>query len=134
VRLSRPGEAPPFRGRRLALAWDVGRPVVTAEADDGLHAVRGPFVVATGANAPVRLAADVAQVPGAAEPRELLEDGVWLARLPALRFAGAVGLDVAAGLMRPQGGEAGVIGGQALAHFRLRFDFPRGALLVAPAR
>ena len=45
-----------------------------------------------------------------------------------LRFAGALGTDVAAGLMKPDGAVAGLIGGEALANFRLRFDFPAGRL------
>ena len=49
-------------------------------------------------------------------------------------FAGASGRDVAAGLMKPEGAVAGVLGAQVLAHFRLRFDFPAGRLTVAPAR
>jgi hypothetical protein len=134
VRLSPSGRAPRFRGRRLALGWDLGRPTAWAEAFDGPTGIAGPFVIATGANVPLRLADDLAQVPGAATPQELYPDGVWLARLPAMRLAGATGLDVAAGLMKPDGAVAGVIGGEALANFRLRFDFPAGRLVVAPLR
>jgi hypothetical protein len=36
--------------------------------------------------------------------------------------------------MKPEGEAAGVIGGEALANFRLRFDFPAGRLVVAPER
>ncbi|MBL8555714.1 MAG: hypothetical protein JNL41_15680 [Phenylobacterium sp.] len=134
LRLSPPGEAPAFRGEALALGWDAGRPTAEAAVADGAHELVGRFVIATGMNAPMRLADDVAAVPGAARPAELYPDGVWLARLPVVRFGGAVGLDVAAGLMKPDGEVAGALGGQVLANFRLRFDFPAGRLIVAPAR
>ena len=134
VRLSRPGRAPRFRGEALELGWDFGRPTTAAAVSDGAHEIRGAFVLATGANAPLRLADDLAQAPGAEKPDELYPDGVWLARLPQVRFAGGLGRDVAAGLMRPEGEIAGVLGGAVLAHFRLRFDFPADRLVVAPAR
>ncbi|MDZ4376448.1 MAG: hypothetical protein U1C74_34110, partial [Phenylobacterium sp.] len=134
VRLSRPGTAPPFQGATLPLVWLQGRPAAEAEVSDDIRAIRGRFVIATGANAPVRLADDIAQTPGAARPDELYPQGVWLARLPQVRFAGAVGRDVAAGLMKPDGDAAGVLGGAVLAHFRLRFDFPANRLVVQPAR
>jgi hypothetical protein len=134
VRLSAAGAAPAFRGEALALGWDAGRPTAEAAVADGAHEVVGRFVIATGMNAPIRLADDVAEVPGAARPAELYPDGAWLARLPAVRFGGSVGLDVAAGLMKPDGDVAGALGGQVLANFRLRFDFPGGKLIVAPAR
>jgi hypothetical protein len=35
--------------------------------------------------------------------------------------------------MKPEGALAGVIGGEVLANFRLRFDFPARRLTVAPA-
>jgi hypothetical protein len=130
IRLSPPGGAPAFRGRTLKLGWDGDRPTAPAAASDGVHELRGPFVVATGLNAPVRLADDVAQVPGAPKPDELGPGGVWLAHLPAMAFAGAAGSDIGAGLMPADGDVVGVIGGQVLAHFRLRFDFPAGKLVV----
>jgi hypothetical protein len=89
-------------------------------------------VIATGLNVPVRLADDLAQVPAAAKPAELYPDGVWLARLPQLALAGVRLDDLGAGLTKPQGEAAGVIGGPALSRFRLRFDFPAGRLIVAP--
>ncbi|PZQ61061.1 MAG: hypothetical protein DI570_12980 [Phenylobacterium zucineum] len=133
IRISRPGEAPAFRGRRLALGWDEGRPTVEASVADDAHEVTGRFVAASGANAPLRLADDLATVPAVADPKELYPDGVWLARMPRVSFAGAVGQDVAAGLMPRQGEVVGVLGGPVLAHFRLRFDFPAGQLVVQPA-
>lgn len=133
ITLSRPGRGSRRGGYALPLRWDLGRPTVRATVSDDVHQITGDFVVATGANAPVRLADDLAQAPGAALPAELYPDGVWLARLPRVVFAGAEGRDVAAGLMRPEGEAAGVLGGEVLARFRLSFDFPAGRLLVAPA-
>jgi hypothetical protein len=132
VRLSIPGKAPAFRGSEMPLGWDEGRPTAEASVSDGTRAIRGRFVIATGANAPVRLSDDLAQAPGASRPMELYPDGVWLARLPQVAFAGAVGHDVAAGLMKPEGQVVGLLGGAVLAHFRLRFDFPAGRLVVQP--
>lgn len=134
LRLSAAGRAPRFRGRTLALGWDLGRPTVEASVSDDAHRIAGRFVIATGANAPVRLADDLAQAPGATETKELYPEGVWLARLPEVDFAGATGRDVAAGLMKPEGDVVGVLGGPVLAHFRLRFDFPRNRLVVDPVR
>ena len=134
VRLSAPGTAPAFRGTTLALGWDAGRPTAEAAVSDDVHEITGRFVIATGLNAPLRLADDLAEAPGATKPAELYPDGVWLARLPQVSFAGQVGRDVAAGLMKPEGEVVGALGGQVLSHFRLRFDFPAGQLVVAPAR
>lgn len=134
IRVSDPGEAPAFRGRALTLGWDLGRPTADGKVSDDAHEISGRFVIATGANAPVRLADDLAEAPGVAEAAELYPDGIWFARLPQVAFAGAVGRDVAAGLMPPEGDVVGVLGGPVLAHFRLRFDFPAGRLVVAPAR
>lgn len=132
VRLSTPGQAPAFLGRVLPMGWDLGRPTATASVSDDAHEVTGAFVIATGANVPVRLADDLAQAPGAVRPQELYPQGVWLARLPQVTFAGSVGRDVAAGLMAPEGDVVGLLGGQVLAHFQLRFDFPGRRLVVAP--
>lgn len=134
LRLSAAGQAPRFSGRALDLAWDLGRPTVEAAVSDDAHQIFGRFVIATGANAPIRLADDLAQTPGASRPAELYPEGVWLARLPQVDFAGATGRDVAAGLMKPEGDVVGVIGGAVLAHFRLRFDFPAARLIVEPVR
>lgn len=134
LRLSMPGEAPRFSGRTLPLSWDLGRPTVEASVWDDAHQIAGHFVVATGANVPVRLADDLARAPGATETKELYPEGVWLARLPQVDFAGATGRDVAAGLMKPEGDVVGVLGGSVLAHFRLRFDFPGKRLVVEPVR
>lgn len=133
VRLSLPGKAPRVSGRTLDLGWDLGRPTAEAAVADEARRISGRFVIATGANAPVRLADDLAQVvPGALRPEELYPEGVWLARLPQVSFAGAEGLDAGAGLMKPEGDVVGLLGAHVLAHFRLRFDFPAGKLIVQP--
>lgn len=135
VRLSRPSDAPAFRASAsLPLAWDAGRPVIEAEVRDGVHAVRGLFSPATGQPAAVRLADDVAGVANTSRPQELQPTGVWLARLAELRLAGRRLAAPPAGLEPAQGASAGQIGAPALARFRLRFDFPGGRLLLAPAR
>jgi hypothetical protein len=134
LRLSTPGQAPRFAGRPLLLGWDRGRPTAQGSVSDDAYQVKGRFVIATGANAPIRLADDLAQAPGAVESKELYPDGRWFARLPQVDFAGATGRDVAAGLMTPEGDVVGVIGGAVLAHFRLRFDFPASRLVVEPVR
>jgi hypothetical protein len=133
VRLSTPGKAPAFHGLRLPMSWEEGRPAVEAAASDGARTLRGPFVVATGLNVPVRLADDLADAPGASRPEELYPEGVWLARLVRLDFAGTEQDDLGAGLMKPQGDLAGMIGAAALARFRLRFDFPAGSLVASRA-
>lgn len=132
VQVSRRGKAPRFAGRRYHLGWDLGRPTVRAAVSDDAHRITGRFVVATGANAPVRLADDLARA--SVGTKELYPEGAWLARLPEVDFGGARGRDVAAGLMKPEGEVVGVLGGQVLAHFRLRFDFPAGRLIVDPVR
>lgn len=104
-----------------------------ASVSDDAHQITGAFVIATGANVPIRLADDLAQPMPGASP-ELYPQGIWLARLPQVTFAGRTGRDVAAGLMAPEGDIVGILGGQVLAHFRLRFDFPAGRLIVAPAK
>ena len=133
VRLSSREDAPSFRGRSLGMGWDQGRPTVMASISDDARQITGTFVVATGANAPIRLADDLAGPEPGASP-ELYPQGVWLARLPQVRFAGRTGRDVAAGLMKPDGDIVGVLGAALLANFRLRFDFPAGRLIVAPSR
>ncbi|WP_296597949.1 aspartyl protease family protein [Phenylobacterium sp.] len=132
VRVWPAGKGPRFAGRRYDLGWDLGRPTVRAAVSDDVHRISGRFVVATGANVPVRLADDLAQAE--ADTKELYPQGAWLARLPEVDFGGARGRDVAAGLMKPEGEVVGVLGGQVLAHFRLRFDFPAGRLIVDPVR
>lgn len=132
VRLSEPEHAPHFAGVSVPVTWDAGRPVVEAMVSDGVRRLSGPFILATGANAPVRLADDLARAPGVSRPAELYPQGVRLARLPALALADQTFTDLGAGLTAPEGDVAGVIGGPVLAHFRWRFDFAgRRARLLA---
>jgi hypothetical protein len=58
-------------------------------------------------------------------------------RLSVLEFAGDLYPEVDTGLVKgPASGPvpAGQIGGPVLSHYRLRFDFPTGRLLVAKRR
>jgi hypothetical protein len=135
VRVSEPADAPDFRAAEsLTLAWDAGRPVVQAEVLDGAHALKGLFAPATGQSAAVRIAEDVAGIANTDRPQELQPTGVWLARLAELRLGDQRLAAPPAGLEPAQGASAGQIGAPALARFRLRFDFPGGRLLLAPAR
>lgn len=133
VRLWPAGTAPRYRGRVIPIDRDRGRPTAIASVSDGAHQITGAFVLATGANAPIRLADDLARAT-TANPVDLYPEGGWLTRLPLVTFAGRTGRDVGVGLMPPQGEVVGVLGGPVLAHFRLRFDFPAGKITVAPAR
>ena len=134
LRLARPAEAGVFKGVALPVSWSSGRPLVEAVVSDGARQLTGPFILATGANAPIRIADDLARIPGASRPSELYPEGIWLARLPSLRLADRTFRDVGSGLLPPEGDSAGVIGGAILANFRLRFDFAGGRVLIAPAR
>ena len=51
----------------------------------------------------------------------------------ALSFAGLLLENLPSGLTPPAAPSAGVIGAPLLARWRLRFDFPGGKLLLAPA-
>jgi hypothetical protein len=134
LRLARPGEEGVFKGAARPAIWSDGRPMVEAVVSDGARQLTGPFILATGANAPIRIADDLASIPGASRPSELYPEGVWLARLPSLRLADRTFTDVGSGLTPPEGDSAGVIGGAILANFRLRFDFAGGRVLIASAR
>ena len=134
VRLSRPAEAPAFRvAQDLPLGWDLGRPTVPAEARDGARRLTGPFVIATGMNVPARLAEDVAAAP-AEKPQELYPDGAWLARLETLRIGGREVSPAGAGLAKPDGEVAGVVGASVFADRPLRFDFPGSKLSIGPPK
>jgi len=135
VSIRRPGRAPPFRARAvLPLRWIAGLPTVEASVSDGTRAWRGVFALATGADTAVRLSDAVAQAPGAGKPQELFPYGVLRPKLRALGFAGDLYEGLPAGLIKaPDPALAGQIGAPLLARYRLRFDFPRGRLLIAPA-
>jgi hypothetical protein len=134
VRLSAPGKAPPFgRATVLPLTMVAGLPTAPASVSDGARALTGRFVIATGADAPLRLSEAVAAAPGAAKPAELYPNGVLRPKLSALSFAGRLYEGLLAGLVKPADPAiAGVIGGAPLNDLRLRLDLPAGRLSVAP--
>jgi hypothetical protein len=77
----------------------------------------------------------VASVAGAAKPRELYPYGIYRPRLRALSFAGVLTENLPAGLMKAEDpGLTGQIGAPLLSHYRLRFDFPAGRLLLRAVR
>lgn len=124
------GEAPPFEATTsLAL----GR-AATARASvaDGPRTLTGEFVIATGSDTSIRIDERLASVPGAAKPEAFLPYGESRASLRAASFAGTLLENLDAGLM-PAAETAGVIGAPLLSRWRLRFDFPRGRLLLTPA-
>ncbi len=130
LRLSRPGHAPRFgRAGRLPLSWAAGRPTVIAQVSDGARTLTEAFAVSTGADRPVRISDALASVSGAPEPRELYPDGAARPHLGSLSFADEVIQQLPSGLEADQG-TAGTIGPPVLARYRLRFDFPRGELLI----
>jgi hypothetical protein len=135
VALRPAGRAPPFPAEAvLPLSWVADRPVVTAASSDGPRTLTGAFAPATGADTAVRLSDAVARVPGAAKPKELYPYGVLRPRLRALSFAGVLSENLPAGLMKAENPDLhGQIGAPLLSHYRLRFDFPGGRLLLAPA-
>jgi hypothetical protein len=134
VRLSRPGRAGPFRApvAVLPLAWRGGRPTAHAGVSDGLRAFAGDFALATGGDTPIRLSDAFAAAPGAAKPKELYPGGNLRPRLRAVSFAGTLAERPQSGLIAAEDPKlAGEIGAPLLAHWRLRFDFPTGRLLLA---
>ena len=108
--------------------------VATARAavSDGPRAFAADFVVATGGDAPVRVSEGLAQAPGA-KPQDVLPGGERRASLRAASFAGTLFENLPGGLSPASARSAGVIGAPLLARWRLRFDFPHGRLLLAPA-
>jgi hypothetical protein len=135
VTLASPGRAGLFgRATALPLTWVEDRPTAPAAVSDGARAFAGAFALGTGADTPVRLSDGLAQAPGAARPKELYPYGVSRPRLRALSFAGQLSENLPAGLVAAEDpGLAGVIGAPLLSRYRLRFDFPTGRLLLAPA-
>jgi hypothetical protein len=133
VTLSPAGHAPRFgAARSLPMGWVADRPVVAAAVADGSRAVSGAFAPATGADTGLRLSdAVVAAVAHAAKPKELYPYGVYRPRLRALSFAGMLTENLPAGLIEAEDPAlAGQIGAPLLSHYRLRFDFPAGRLLL----
>jgi hypothetical protein len=128
-------ETPAFPGHTtLALHWLADRPVVAAVVADGPHATAGAFTPATGGDTAIRLSDAIAAAPGALKPKELYPYGVSFPRLRALSFAGALSENLRSGLLKAEDPDlTGEIGAPLLSHYRLRFDFPAGRLLLAPA-
>ena len=127
--------APAFgHGVSLPLAWRAGRPVTPATVADSRRTLAGDFVVATGADTPVRLRDDLADAPGAAKRETLYPYGPVRPRLRALSFAGDLYEVEPSGLAaKAELDAAGEIGAPVLAHYRVRFDFVHGRLeLVRP--
>ncbi|MDB5424124.1 MAG: hypothetical protein JWQ29_1540 [Phenylobacterium sp.] len=135
IALSAPGRGPRFRSQAvLPMTWVADRPVVEATASDGVRTLTANFTPGTGADRAVRLSDAAARAPGAARLGELYPYGILKPRLHSLAFAGAVSEDLAAGLMGAEDPAlAGQLGAPFLARYRLRFDFPAGRLLLAPA-
>lgn len=133
VSLHEPRQAPAFRAAlRLPLAWRDGRPVAPAAVADDRRTLAGDFVLSTGSDTPVRLRDDLADAPGAAKRETLYPYGPVRPRLRALSFAGDLYEAQASGLAaKADLDAAGEIGAPVLAHYRLRFDFTRGQLLLA---
>jgi len=127
-------ESPPFQAQStLALTRIDGAAAAFAAVSDGPRAFGAPFVIATGGDASVRLDPSLADVDGEAKPADLLPGGDKRAKLRAASFAGALFENIDAGLVPPEAKAPGTIGAPLLAHWRVRFDFPRGRLLLAPA-
>jgi len=127
------GKAPRFAaGIALPLKRQDGVATARAAVSDGPRALAGDFVVATGSDTPVRVAQDLASVPGALKPEDLLPYGDRRARLRAASFAGTLFENLDGGLTAGTQG-AGVLGAPLLDRWRLRFDFPGRRLLLAPA-
>jgi hypothetical protein len=135
VRLSRPGRAPAFAAMAtLRMGWAAQRPVVRATVTDGRNTLTAAFTPGVGADRAVRLSDAKASVPGAPRLNELYPYGVLQPRLKSLTLAGELVEDLPAGLMGAEDPAlAGQIGAPFLSRYRLRFDFPAGRLLLAPA-
>lgn len=136
VRLSAPGRARRLTGGDvLAFARPGDIPTVIAAVSDGPQARSGPFAIATGADTGLRLAAGQASAPGAAKPTELLPYGDWRARLRAASLAGQLWENLTVGLIAEAdlpAGALGAIGPRKLAAWRLRIDYPRRQVILAP--
>lgn len=124
------GKAPRFRAEtRLAMRLVGGLPVVDAAVADGPRTAVGGFVVATGLDSAVRLDEGLASVPGA-KAEDMAPYGPRRAELRALSFAGELFETLKAGLQPHADGAVGAIGPPVLSRWSLRFDFPRGRLLL----
>ena len=132
VALRLPGGAAGFPADAvMTLGWVADRPVVRAAVADGPHAFAGGFAPATGGDRALRISDAYARVAKAAQPKELYPYGVLQPRLRAFSLAGVLFENQRAGLVKVEDPRlAGEIGAPLLSHFRLRFDFPAGRLLL----
>ncbi|MBS0361448.1 MAG: hypothetical protein JSR98_08705 [Proteobacteria bacterium] len=133
IRLSRPGQAGPFRSlRTLPLTWVASRPVVRAAVSDGPHATAGGFSLGVGADTEVRISDAEAASPGAGKPKEAYPYGVLRPRLRAFSFAGGLAENLPSGLMAAEDPAlVGQIGAPILSRFRLRLDLAKNRLMLA---
>jgi len=132
IALTPTGQAPRFAAEAiLPMSWVAGRPTVAAAVSDGSRTRAGAFTPGTGADTGVRLSDAIASAPGARKPKETYPFGVVFPRLRALSFAGRLDENLPAGLIKAEDPALiGQIGAPLLAHWRLRFDFPTGRLLL----
>lgn len=119
VALHPPGAAPAFAGDWMAMP-------VRVAVSDGPRALATWVTPATGEPLAVRLDDTLASAPGAENPHP---GGASHGRLRALSFAGVLFENARAGLAKGDG----VLGTPVLSRWRLRFDFARGRLGLAPA-
>lgn len=117
----------------LPLRWMHGVPTAEAAVSDGPRAWRGAFALATGGDTAVRVNDAFADARGASKPQELYPYGILRPKLRAISLGGDLFENVPSGLIKSPEGIAGQIGAPLLARYRLRFDFPHGRLLIAPA-
>lgn len=133
VALHRPGRAPPMSGGvSLPMKRFGPLPLAPGAVTDGQRGASGRWILAVSQPLPARLNEAVATVPGAAKPGELYPGGVWSAELAGLSFAGEAAGQVRTGLLRQAeaDGTLGAIGSPVLSRWTLRFDFPRGRLIL----
>lgn len=132
VTIRRPRQAGRFTGGvAMPMGGTSGPASVRAAVADGPHALAGEMVLSTGADAPLRIRQSVVNAPAASEA--LLPHGGGRATLRALSLGGALFENVPAGLTPDgDGARLGVVGAQVLAHWRVRFDFPRRRVLLGP--
>ncbi|CAN5679315.1 hypothetical protein BH11PSE1_BH11PSE1_26070 [soil metagenome] len=130
VEIWRADKAPRVRALTvLTMHLAGGLPVVDAAIADGPRTAVGSFVVATGLDSAVRLDEALARVPGA-RAEDVAPYGPRRARLRALSLAGDLLENLLSGLQPHVQGAVGAVGPPVLSRWRLRFDFPRGRLIL----
>ena len=124
------GKAPRVRAVKiLPMRLVGGLPVVTAAVADGPRTAVGGFVMSTGLDSDARLDKALAGVPGA-KAGDVAPYGPRRARLRALSLAGELFENLPSGLQPHIEGAVGAVGPPVLSRWRLRFDFPRGRLIL----